>query len=140
MKKTATYRTLLKELDRDPRVKRAMAQARRREGAKDRARVEQLTGVLSLALTIASRFSKKKRSRVLEELRDAISLLAELSVLLKENVFDRPEVKKFIRQRSKQIYSFAEECVAMLLSKMQLPKKTGAVRHKLAGQGWMRLG
>jgi hypothetical protein len=130
MKKTATFRTLLKELDRDPRVRQAMARAKRENGQKDRVKVEGVTGILSLALTIASRFSRKKKARTLEEMRDAISFLVEASLLLKENIFDRPEVKKFVRQRSKQIYSFAQECMAMVL-----PKKARGVRPKLAGEG-----
>lgn len=129
MKKAATFRTLLKDLDRDPRVRQAVARAKRGNGHKDRGKVEGLAGILSLALTVASRYSKKKRARALEELRDAISFLVELSLLLKENVFDRPEVKKFIRQRSKQIYLFAQGCVAMVL-----PKKTREVRPKLASR------
>jgi hypothetical protein len=121
MKKTTTFRSLTKELSRDPQLKQAMARARREPRGKDRAKVERVTGVLSLLLTIASRFSKKKKARTLDELKDAINLLVQASLLLKENILDRPEVKKFFQQRSKEIYLFAQECVDKVV-----PKKVNA--------------
>lgn len=125
MKKTTTFRSLTKELSRelsrDPQLKQAMARAKREPRGENRAKAEQVTGVLSLPLTIASRFSKKKKARTLDELKDAINLLVQASLLLKENILDRPEVKKFVQQRSKEIYLFAQECVSRVV-----PKKANA--------------
>lgn len=117
MKKVATLRTLTKKLSRDPELKEAMRRAGRRPRGRDRARVEQATGLLSLLLGIASRFSKKKKAKALDELKDAINLLVEASLLLKENVLDRPDVKRFFKQRSKEVYRFAQECMEMVMPK-----------------------
>jgi hypothetical protein len=65
-------------------------------------------------LAIASRFATKKKARALDELMDIIFLLVQVSLLLKENIFDRPEVKKFFSQSSKEIYSLAQKYVAMV--------------------------
>ena len=129
MKKAPTFRTLAKELSRDPRLKKVMARAGRQPRGRDRAKVEQVTGLLSVMLTVASRFSKKKRARAIEDLRDAIDLLVQASLLLKENVFDRPEVKRFFKQRSKELYSFARGCVEIVV-----PKKGRKVRPTLSSK------
>ncbi len=115
MKKAATLGSLARELSRDPRFKQAMARARRGPRGKERARVEQTMGVVSLLLSTASHFSKKKKARALDELREAINLLVQVSLLLKENVLDRPEVKKFFKQRSKELYVFARQCAEIVM-------------------------
>jgi len=94
-----------------------------------------VTGLLLLILSIASRFSKKKQAKALDELIDTIYLLVQVSLLLKENVFDRPEVKKFFRRRSKEIYSFAQECVAMVLPKTRGVRPILPARQPGAGFG-----
>lgn len=118
---------LLKELSRDPELKRAIAKAKRHPGGKEVKTVENVTSVFLLALDVASHFVKKKRARAIEEAKDTIYLLVQVSMLLKENVFDRPEVKEFFSQSFRQIYSFAEEFVAMVLPKAKevLPKAKG---------------
>ena len=115
MKNSNKYRKLLKELSRDPRLKQVIVKARRQPRAKAGTKVETATSMFLLLSAIVSRFSKKKRARAIDELADVVHLLVQVSLLLKENTFDRPEVKKFFRKTSKQIYAFAQECVAMVL-------------------------
>jgi len=121
MKKSDPYRKLMKELSRDPRLKKAIVKSRRRPRGKAKARVEtQVESATSMFLVlsaIVARFSKKKRARAIDQLADTVHLLVQISLLLKENIFDRPEVQNFFRQSSKQIYEFAQECVAMILRK-----------------------
>ena len=117
MKDGSQVRKLLKQLSRDPRVKRVIAKAKRRTRGKGRAKVETVTDTFLLLMAIASRFAKKKKARALDELMEIIYLLVQVSLLLKENIFDRPEVKEFFRHSSKQIYVLAQECVAMVLPK-----------------------
>jgi len=117
MKDGAQVRKLLKQLSRDPRVKRVIAKAKRRTRGKGRAKVETVTDTFLLLMAIASRFAKKKKARALDELMDIVYLLVQVSVLLKENIFDRPEVKEFFSQSSRQIYLLAQQCVAMVLPK-----------------------
>jgi hypothetical protein len=121
MKNGSQFKNLLKGLSRDPRLKRVIAKAQRQTRGKGEAKVENVTGILLLLLAIASRFASKKKARALDELMDVIYLLVQVSLLLKENIFDRPEVKEFFSQSSRQVYLLAQECVAMVL-----PKAKGA--------------
>jgi hypothetical protein len=113
LKNGGQFKDLLKELSRDSRLKRVIAKHRSR--AKSGGKIQQAANLALGLLKIASRFMTKKRARTLEELVDAVYLLVQVSLLLKENVFDRPEVKRLFKQRSKQIYSLAQEYVVMVL-------------------------
>jgi hypothetical protein len=120
MKKGSQFKGLLKDLSRDPRLKVVIAKAKRKPRGKATAEVESAAGLFLLALSIASRFAKKKHARALDELGDLIYLLVQVSEMLKENIFDRPEVREFFSQRCKQIYLFAQECAALVLPKPKL--------------------
>jgi hypothetical protein len=113
LKNGGQFKDLLKELNRDPRLKRVIG--KRRSRGKRGGKIQPAAGIVLGLLGIASRFMTKKRARAFDELVDAIYLLVQVSLLLKENVFDRSEVKRFFRQRSKQIYSLAQEYVVMIL-------------------------
>ena len=117
MKNGSQFKNLLKRLARDPRLKQVIAKAKRRTRGKGGAKVETVTDMFLLLMAIASRFAKKKKARALDELMEIIYLLVQVSLLLKENIFDRPEVREFFRHSSKQIYVLAQECVAMVLPK-----------------------
>lgn len=123
MKKSNKDRKLLEELSRDPRLEQVIAKARRQPRGKARTNVESVTDMFLLVSAIASRFSKKKRARALDELADMVHLLVQVSLLLKENIFDRPEVKKFFRESSKQIYLFAQEWLSMILPRAGIQSK-----------------
>ena len=123
MKNSNKYRKLLKELSRDPQLKQVIAKARRQPRGKAGTSVESATSTFMLISAIASRFSKKKRARALDELADTVHLLVQISFVLKENVFDRPEVKKFFRESSEQIYLFAQEWLSMILQKTGIQSK-----------------
>jgi hypothetical protein len=129
MKSGSQFKNLLKELGRDPRLKPVITNAKRQKRGKGGAEVEGVTGIVLLLLTIASRFLKKKNARALDELMDVIYLLIRVSVLLKENIFDRPEVREFFSQSSKQIYLLAQQCVSMVLPKTKelRPARKGAI-------------
>ena len=117
MKKGSQFKNLLKELGRDPRLKLVIAKAKRQPRGKSEAEVESATGIFLLLLAIASRFAKKKKARALDELMDVIYLLVQLSLLLKENIFDRPEVQEFFSDSYRQIHLLAQQCVAVFLPK-----------------------
>jgi hypothetical protein len=117
MKNGGQSKNLLKKLSRDPRLKLVIAKAKRQTRGKGAAKVENVTGIFLLIMAIASRFAKKKRARAIDELMDIIYLLVQVSLVLKENIFDRPEVREFFSQSSRQIYLLAQECVAMVLPK-----------------------
>ena len=117
MKNGSQFKNLLKELSRDPRLKPVIAKAKRQTRGKGEAKVENVTGIFLLLLSIIPRFAKKKKAQAIDELMDIIYLLVQVSWLLKENIFDRPEVREFFSQSSKQIYLLAQQCVSMVLPK-----------------------
>lgn len=119
MKNDSPFKDLLKELGRDPRVKRVIAkrQSRGQPRGKSGHKIESLTEIALLLLAIASRFVSKKKARAIDELMDTLYLLVQVSLLLKENVFDRPEVKEFFGQSWKEIYLLAQKYVAIVLPK-----------------------
>ncbi len=117
MKSRNKSATLLKKLARDPRLKRVIAKAEKESSGAERAKVEKATDLFLLALTIGSRFSKKKKARAMDELGDLVYLLVQASLLLKENIFDRPEVKEFFDRSYKRLYSWAQSCMALVLPK-----------------------
>jgi hypothetical protein len=119
------FKELLQELSRDPRLRRSIAN--RRSRARHSGKIERAADVLLALLRVALRFATKKKARALEELMDAIYLLVQVSLLLKENVFDRPEVQRFFRQRSRELYSLAREYVVMIL-----PRTKGLPRRRKA--------
>ena len=127
MSKRTSFANIAKELGRDPRLKQAITTARSKTRGKEIRRVDEATGIALSLLGIASRLSKRKKARALEEVMDVIYLLVQVSIVLKENVFDRPEVKKFFSQSFRQVYSLAQQFVAMVL-----PKTKQAARSKRA--------
>ncbi|MGA2713122.1 MAG: hypothetical protein ABSG41_08435 [Bryobacteraceae bacterium] len=128
MRNGSQFENLLKQLSRDPRLKLVIAKAKRQTRGKGAAKVENVTGIFLLILAIASRFAKKKKARAIDELMDIIYLLVQVSLVLKENIFDRPEVQEFFSRSSKQIYLLAQECVAMVLPKTKGLRRVRAPR------------
>jgi len=128
MKNSTGFRSLLMELSRDPEFKQAVAKARRHGRGKGTAQVETATRLLMLFLDVASRFTKKKRAKALDEARELIYLLVQVSIVLKENVFDRPEVKEFFSQSFRRIYQAGREFVAMVLPEKKGARPTRALR------------
>ena len=131
MKNATRFGKLIRDMSRDPRFKKAVAQARKRSRGTDVARLEDATGVFVLTTKIASLFFKKKKARAIEDAMDLTYLLVQVSILLKENIFDRPEVRKFFNESLRRIYSAAEEFVGMILPKVKAKgaRPTRAVRR-----------
>ena len=128
MSKRTSFANVAKELSRDPRLKQAIAKARSKTRGKDVRRVDNATGVALLLLGIASRFSKRKRARAIDEAMDVIYLLVQVSIVLKENVFDRPQVKQFFSQSFRQVYSLARQLVATVLPNAKPARAKRALR------------
>lgn len=134
MKNASRFGKLVKDLRRDPRVKKAVAKAVRQSRDPGIRKVEDVTGIAVLMMKIASSFAKKKKARAIEEAMDMIYLLVQVSIVLKENLFDRPEVKKFFSESFRQIYTAAEQVVAMVLPKAKVKTRTKGARPRRAVQ------
>jgi len=123
MSKPTRFRDIARELSRDPQLKQAITKARSQKRGKDVRRVDNAAGIALFLLGIASRFSKRKKARALEEAMDVIYLLVQVSIVLKENIFDRPQVKRFFSRSFRQVYSFARDFVALVLPKTKVPAR-----------------
>lgn len=123
MNKSTGFANIAKELSRDPRLKQAIAKARNKKRDKSVRQVDNAASIALLLLGIASRFSKRKKARALDEAMDVIYLLVQVSIVLKENVFDRPEVKKFFSRSFQQVYSLARQFVALALPKTKVAQR-----------------
>jgi len=103
MKDATRLRKALKELSADPELRHVIARARRGSAKKRPGQIESLAGLYLLAAAIVARLSKRKRARALDEHIDIVRFLVQLSLLLKENVLDRPEVRKMFSRSAERI-------------------------------------
>jgi len=90
-------------LSRDPQLKRAITTARRRS-PQGRSPLENLADLYVLLATVAAQLMKKKRARALQEQTDMIHFLVQISLMVKENILARPEVKEFFTRSARQIH------------------------------------
>lgn len=120
--KSARFRVLLKELARDPQVRKAL------DKISEKSKMGQHVKALKDFLPFVTKFSKigGRRAAALSEHLTLIILLFELSILLKTNIFDRPEVQKFFREnwgslrvKIAAIYLFCSNYVRRRLTKSQ---------------------
>lgn len=107
-KNATTLRNVVKELGRDPQVKHVIAKGWRQSRGKGTSAIESLVETYLLLLAISARFSGKKKARALEKHMDLVHLLTQASLLLKQNIFDRPEVRRFFRQSGKRVSASLE--------------------------------
>ena len=115
--KTKNFKTLLQELSKDPRIKKVIGQAKARLKNENSLKALGVTDFLILLIAVFSKFLSKKKARILEDLIEPLLLLFQVSLILKENVFDRPEVREFFSKHSSKIYKTAREYVAKALAK-----------------------
>lgn len=117
MKNATKLRKLLTELSRDPRLKRAIAKGRRRSRHEPASQIETLAEMSLLLPRIASLFLKRKKARELDKQMDVVHFLVQLSLLLKENILDRPEVRDFFNRSAKQIHMMSRESLGAIMPK-----------------------
>lgn len=114
-KHTPALSDLVRQLSRDPSLKRVIAKVRHQSRGKGRTELEKVTDLYLVLVAIMAQFSRKKRARTLEEHMNVVAFLVQLSLAVKENIFDRPEVKQFFDRSSKEVYRAVRKCIAMLV-------------------------
>jgi len=117
MKSAKRLRKIVKELSRDPWLKQAVAKARPVSRGKRGSQIESLANAYAALSTIASGLSKKKKARALQERMDIVYFLVQMSLLLKENVLDRPEVRQFLNRSASGIYQTTRQSLGMATAK-----------------------
>lgn len=122
MRNATRLRKLLRELSRDPRLKHVVAKARRGSHDKRRSQIETLANVYLALSTIAAGLSKKKKARAIERHMDIVNFLVQVGLLLKENIFDRPEVKDFFTRSGKRIYPTTHASLGVAAAKRKRPR------------------
>jgi len=94
------FKSLLKKLSQDPKVRDAILTIGR---FGDKPDFMALPQGLAKTLLFAGRYVGKSRMRTVANFIDAAVFLISLSLLIKQNVFDRPEVQEFLRKLWKDI-------------------------------------
>lgn len=95
MRNASRVSKALKKLSADPQLLQVITTARRRFPKKGSNRIESLADLYVLLAQVAALFSNKKRARAIDQHVDLVRLLVRVSLLLKENLLDRPEVRQF---------------------------------------------
>jgi len=129
MKNATLLRKALKELSADPVLRQVVTKARRGSSKRRPGQIESLASLYLLAAAIAARLSKKKHARALDEHIDIVRFLVQLSLLLKENVLDRPEVRKLFNRSAKRISLIARECLRLSTPKRKQPRHAAGGRR-----------
>jgi len=127
------FKELITELSQDQTIKEAMAKLN--EKSKIGQHVKQLKDFLPFAAKLAA-FGGKRTAGFAQHIT-LIIFLFEVSVLIKKNVFDRPEVQKFYREnwgllqvKIQAMYVFCSNQV-----KQQLDKAKAAHARRRSNKG-----
>lgn len=88
------FTKLLKKLSEDPKLREAISMI----GKNSDKNFAALTQGIATTLLLAGRFVGKARMRKVTNIIDAAVFLISLSLLIKQNVFDRPEVRAFFKR------------------------------------------
>jgi hypothetical protein len=125
--KTQRFKDLIKELSQDPAVKAALDKISHK--SKLGQHVKSLKDFLPILGKFSAKFGGKKTIAVTETIT-LIVVLFEVSVLIKQNMFDRPEVKRFFNEnwgifqkRTAAMYQFVSHYVKTQLRRRQAPKR-----------------
>lgn len=89
------FKNLIKQLSTDPKVREAIQSLGRMSDKRGFSSVPQGLGA---TLLLAGKFAGKGRLRTIIHFVDAAVFLISLSLIIKQNVFDRPEVQEFLRR------------------------------------------
>lgn len=118
--KTKKFKDLLTELSQDPKFKAALTKV------SEKSKIGQHVKSLKEFLPLIGKLSKfgGKRTLAATEAITLIVVLFEVSILIKQNVFDKPEVRKFfhenwglLQKKIAAIYAFCSNYVQAQLHK-----------------------
>lgn len=120
---------LLADLSKDKNIKLALDKVKSEYRNESQEQINSFKDLLVVIFRISTKFIGKKKARVLEETLDAVGILIQISLLIKTNVFDRPEVRLFfqnlwsgIKVNWSAIYSTASNYVDQQLNKRKQAK------------------
>jgi hypothetical protein len=108
------FKALLSELSKDESVRKAISDLKSSANAENIYYAQSVWDLLKQILKLSAKFLNKQKLKRLTEIIDIVMFLVSLSLILKQNIFDRPEVKQFFKEKwaSLQSYSTAVMKVA----------------------------
>lgn len=116
------FKKLLKKLAEDPKVRAALQTSQLKN--ENSRKVQNFKDLFRQVIGIGARVLGRKRARLIADWVDLVSVLVDLSLILKENVFDRPEVRSFfgqnwgrLKRQSIGVYGAGRGFVSKTLSK-----------------------
>lgn len=86
---------LLKKLSTDPKIKSAIESAKAEANSQSSYQATSVIDLIIHLLKYSSTFVGKKKAEKITEYTGYIGFLITISLLLKKNIFDRPEVREF---------------------------------------------
>jgi len=126
MSSKTEFKSLLKKLSEDPKLREAI-QSITENGDKNFAA---LSKGLATTLLFAGRFVGKGRMRTFIGFIDAAVFLIYLSLMIKQNVFDKPEVREFIKKVWKDIGKTANQLATV--ARNYVDKRLAKARSRAA--------
>jgi hypothetical protein len=125
MSSKTEFKSLLKKLSEDPKLREAIQSIT--ENDKNFAA---LSKGLATTLLFAGRFVGKGRMRTFIGFIDAAVFLIYLSLMIKQNVFDKPEVREFIKKVWKDIGKTANQLATV--ARNYVDKRLAKARSRAA--------
>lgn len=126
MKVGVEFKALLKKLGEDPKLREAI----KRIGQNSDKNFAALSQGLATTLLLAGRFVGKARMRKITTFIDVAVFLISLSLLIKQNVFDRPEVREFIARVWKDVNKTVQQLSAV--AREYVEKRLASARSRRA--------
>ena len=127
---TKSFTDLLKKLSSDPKIKEAIRQASEQATSASHFKAQSAMGLIKYLLKYTATFLGKKKAQKFNEYSEYVVVLITVSLILKKNIFDRPEVKEFFvsnwqlaKDRSISLYDFCQDYVRKQLENRNEKKK-----------------
>ncbi len=125
--KSTDFKNLLKKLSTDPRVKAAIDAAKEEATKSSEFQATSALGLIGYLFKYSASFLGRKRAGKLSELTGNLVFLITISMILKRNLFDRPEVKEFFEQNwtgaKKHFSQFYTTCQKFVSERVDQVKK-----------------
>lgn len=120
------FKSLLKKLSEDPKLREAI----RKISVNSDKNFAALSQGLATTLLLAGRFIGKARMKRITTFIDVAVFLISLSLLIKQNVFDRPEVREFIARVWKDVSKTVQQLSAV--ARDYVEKRLAAAKSRRA--------
>lgn len=97
--KSERIKELIKKLSADPKIKSAMAELKANSNAENAYYSKSFLDLMVYILKASGGFLGKRKAKVIIEVVEVTGFVISISLILKKNLFDRPEVRQYFNER-----------------------------------------